>query len=823
MEQEAKSLGSSTNVASILPQFLRPRHVPDVPEDVDFLMEHLNDPNYDLRSPRRVSAATTDYDEEHKKHPTASADQSRKGSDFDAESRADTDRYSHEDGFGSHTSGIDFDDESPYPEVRAAVANIDDPLMPNNTFRMWFLGLFFTIFISGLNQLFDLRYPSVTLTGIVAQLTALPMGKGLAKILPTKRFRTFGYTWTLNPGPFNIKEHVVITVMANIVVFGAYATDIIATQRFFYGQSPTFGYQILVILSTQLFGFSLGGLLRRFAVWPASMIWPGALVNAALFNTLHKNYGRSESNHVSRMKFFCIALACSFVWYWVPGYLWTGLSIFNWVCWIAPNNIVVNILFGTNTGLGWSIITFDWAIISYIGSPLVTPWWSEANTMAALVVCFWIIAPILYFTNTFYAKYMPISGYSAFDNTGMPYDPTAILSNGTFDVEKYRAYSPVFIPTTLAVAYGVAFASFAAVIVHTGVWYSRDIARRFRNSLKDERDIHSRLMQVYPEVPHWWYASIGVVTVIFLLVSISVFHTGLPIWAAIIALIFATILAIPLAMIQAITNQSISFNVMHEVVAGYMVPGKPVANMIFKAIALMGSSQAVTFAGDLKLGHYMKVPPRIMFLAQTVAAVVSCFVVTGVQQWMFSNIADICTTGQKHGFVCPPTRAFANASLLWGGVGPRRIFGSGSPYSALLWFFLVGALAPFPFYYLARRFPLSFWRYINTPVFFAGVAAIPIANPENYAAWGITGFIFNYVIRRYRFRWWMRYNYILSAALDAGVAIALIAIFFILQLPKGGFQLSWWGNNVWQNTADAMGTPFYVLNPGETFGPSSWS
>jgi hypothetical protein len=142
-----------------------------------------------------------------------------------------------------------------------------------------------------------------------------------------------------------------------------------------------------------------------------------------------------------------------------------------------------------------------------------------------------------------------------------------------------------------------------------------------------------------------------------------------------------------------------------------------------------------------------------------------------------------------------------------------------------MWFFLVGALAPIPFYFLARRFPLSIWRYVNMPIFFAGVAAIPIANPMNYAAWGITGYIFNYVLRRHRFRWWMRYNYILSAALDAGVALATIFIFFVLQLPKGGdgFQVSWWGNNVWKNTADALGTPLHVLKPGETFGPSTWS
>ena len=40
----------------------------------------------------------------------------------------------------------------------------------------------------------------------------------------------------------------------------------------------------------------------------------------------------------------------------------------------------------------------------------------------------------------------------------------------------------------------------------------------------------------------------------------------------------------------------------------------------------------------------------------------------------------------------------------------------------------------------------------------------------------------------------MRYNYILSAALDAGVALSVIIIFFTVQYPKGGFELNWWGN-----------------------------
>jgi hypothetical protein len=118
-----------------------------------------------------------------------------------------------------------------------------------------------------------------------------------------------------------------------------------------------------------------------------------------------------------------------------------------------------------------------------------------------------------------------------------------------------------------------------------------------------------------------------------------------------------------------------------------------------------------------------------------------------------------------------------------------------------MWFFLLGALAPIPFYFLARRYPHSFWRYINMPVFFAGIGFMPPASAINYSSWVLVGFISQWFMRRYHFRWWMRYNYILSAALDTGVSLCFIVIFFTLQYPKDGTIglhtiQSWWGNTV---------------------------
>lgn len=200
--------------------------------------------------------------------------------------------------------------------------------------------------------------------------------------------------------------------MIQVAYNGAIATDVLATQREFFGQRIPWLYQILLILGTQTFGFSLGGLLRQFVVWPSSMIWPNALVSSAMFNTLHNTYGKRDRGHMTRQRFFFIACVCSFVWYWIPGYFMTALSIFNWVCWLAPANVTLNALFGATSGLGMGIISFDWGMISSIGSPLATPvrpsgfyignstnlskWWSTMNTIASVLICFWIVTPIIY-------------------------------------------------------------------------------------------------------------------------------------------------------------------------------------------------------------------------------------------------------------------------------------------------------------------------------------------------------------------------------------------------------------------------------------------
>ena len=68
----------------------------------------------------------------------------------------------------------------------------------------------------------------------------------------------------------------------------------------------------------------------------------------------------------------------------------------------------------------------------------------------------------------------------------------------------------------------------------------------------------------------------------------------------------------------------------------------------------------------------------------------------------------------------------------------------------------------------------------------------------------------------------MRYNYITSAGLDAGLAICTILIIAALNLTTTTFP-SWWGNTAPAGTLDYLEVSILkkVAN-GTTFGPKTW-
>ncbi|SNX83934.1 probable isp4 - oligopeptide transporter [Melanopsichium pennsylvanicum] len=718
----------------------------------------------------------------------------------------------------------ELEEDSPYPEVRAAVSNVDDPTMPVMTFRTWVLGMLFTIVIPGVNQLLSYRYPTVTITSFVAQLLAYPMGVFMAKLLPTKTFKTPFGSFTLNPGPFNVKEHTVITVMSNVTYQRAYASNVSAVQRITYGFDWGFGYIILLTLSSQLIGFSMAGFFRRWLVWPAAMIWPANLGNTALFTALHRQID-TGSSHMSRYKFFMIACASAFAWYFLPGYLFALMSAGNWFCLIAPNNVPLNQMLGTSQGLGLIPLTFDWNQYSYNGNPIYTPWWAQANVLGGFVVCYCIIGPILYYKNVWHFAYMPFSTSGVYDRFGHKFKTAKVTTANHlhFDADGYNNYSEQYFSVTYAISFALSFASITAVVVHVALFHGKQIYKQFTTSINDERDIHARLMQKYPEVPKIWYAVLFVICFAMGIGCCAGYQTDFPVWAFIISLIIGAFFMLPVGIVYAISNVEVGLNVISEFIIGYMHPGSATGMMMFKVFCYMAVYQGLSFTADMKLGHYMKVPPRDMFVAQVTAIVVSSFVVLGVQSWVFSNIDNVCTPEAADKFTCNYLIVFGTASQIWGLIGPGAVFSPGKQYGKLLWMFMVGAIFPVIIWGLTRKFPRSFIRKVNTPVIFTGTGLMPPATGINFTSWALCGFVFNYIVKKYRTGWWTRYNYVLGAALDTGTAISAVIIFFCLIYPSGKqsdfASTGWWGNTAYGNTADASFTP-YKTAPADGFAPA---
>jgi hypothetical protein len=78
------------------------------------------------------------------------------------------------------------------------------------------MGIGFAALLAFINQLFSIRQPAITVMANVAQLLAYPLGKFFDQTLPDWGFTLFGIRHSLNPGKFSKKEHMLITIMANV-------------------------------------------------------------------------------------------------------------------------------------------------------------------------------------------------------------------------------------------------------------------------------------------------------------------------------------------------------------------------------------------------------------------------------------------------------------------------------------------------------------------------------------------------------------------------------------------------------------------------------
>ncbi|KAJ2500887.1 hypothetical protein GGH96_002408 [Coemansia sp. RSA 1972] len=723
------------------------------------------------------------------------------------------------------SKGAEDPEDSPFEVVRSAVSNTDVPDMPSMTFRTHVLGIFFVCLISFVNQFYWERDNPIALNLLIVQLLCYPMGVAMAWGLPKRTWNLFGYKWTMNPGEFTIKEHVLISLMSNASAFMALTVDIFAVLRLYYNPSFPLWAALLLLLSGQMFAYALAGLSRALLVLPAPMIWPSSLINASLFRTFHERQDhnadttseqavpdvtdapharrrwqwrlrRGSFSKITRTRFFWVCFICSFVWYFIPGYFLQMLSTVSLLCLVAPNNQLANMIGDGKQGLGVLAFSLDWSVFSnaFLQSPIATPFWAACNLFVGFVLVFWVALPVAYFKNLWGSATLPLYSMDVFTTNGTKYDISKVMRDGVFDSQAYDNYSPLRMSLEFSWVYGIGFAALMSILVHIGIYNGKEIITRLRETKAKHDDIHGKLITSYPSVKAWWYM---VLLIASCATGIGVgigAGIGVPWWGYMLSFAIAIVLVIPVGIIQAISNRQPGLSLVAELLSGVVLQGIPTGYSILKLYGHGSLAQALSYAQDMKLAHYMKIPPRHVMIYQLVGIVVSVIIQTCLFFWLIDRIPDMCRP-EGYPWVCRSTNLVYSASIIWNLIGPMKVFGEGSPYSPLLWGFLFGLILPIPVYYLQRRFPNQTWlQHVYVPVILSGIVGLPPMPSVDFPMWFLFGFIFNFIIHRYWHAWWQKYNFTLSAGLDSGLALSGILQF--LALAQNGLKLDWWGNQV---------------------------
>ncbi|KAJ3410399.1 hypothetical protein HDV05_003833 [Chytridiales sp. JEL 0842] len=545
----------------------------------------------------------------------------------------------------------------------------DDPTLPALTFRAWVIGSFFCIILTN----------TFAVSPFIAVILSYPMGLFMAHVLPTRKFNTFGFEWSLNPGPFNHKEHALIFVFASTGACPCYALFNIVGQKYILKQPLDTAWALVFAFVTQCFGYALAGLCRSWII--------------------------------------------------VPILYYTNA-------------------FGNDMSLGAGK-----PLEFYLGTAINSPALFANNGTR-------ILAKSLIQVET--------------DAQGIPrYD---------LDEAAYDAVKPIRITTLFAISYATSFMVFAAALVHVGLWYGKDILQRFRVSMAelDKDDVHAKLMSAYPDVPDYWYYGLLIVNVILGILVCEYGGFDLPWWGVLLALALAGVSMIPLGIIQAITGQPIGLNVMSEFLIGWILPGRFVSVVSFKTLSYMAMAQGLSLVQDLKLSHYMKIPPRAMFTVQLVSTIGAMVINVFTAFFIYDKMGDRFDNPSS-GWSAVGYRIFFNAGAIWGAIGPSRFFGPSSPYFPLLLGFVFGAILPVVFWAGYKITKNDMWKLVNIPVLAVNPSGVGTTRSDLVSPILVSVLVNQYIRNKYP-SWWKRFALVMSAAFDTGAAITVSIIFFAVTM-----------------------------------------
>ncbi|KAK2461189.1 hypothetical protein APHAL10511_006716 [Amanita phalloides] len=675
-------------------------------------------------------------------------------------------------------------------DVSRYVIDLQDDGDDALTFRSMFIGTAFAGLGAALCQIYLFKPVQMTISSVFLLLLIYTCGNAWAALLPrreavvgTRLEFLASVIHFINPGKFSIKEHVIASLVASTAAYGSAAVMNFAVQRLYYDTKVEATTAVLATFSTACFGYGLVGLLRPLTVYPSEMVYWTNLPTVAVFQALHHN----TSANVKRVKLFWSAFTGMFIFELIPSYIFPLLNGFNIFCLASQHapaklaNVFTNIFGGAdaNEGLGLLSISFDW---QYIGSSFMSyPITQQANSWVGLAICY-IAIPVIYYTNTWNSRFLPILSTSIFSGNGSIYHQSAVF--GTDFQLNQTALAEVGLPYitgSYAWATLTANLSIGGLIAHVILFWGGDIKDALKSALDGTQpDPHYRAMKKYKEAPMWWYLVLLVLAFLAGLIVTFRGQTTLPWWSYIIALLIGAFMTPFSTLLFARMGNGIATNQLMRMVAGAVNPGRPVANLYFSMWSHDVVSTSIGLAGDLKIGQYLKIPPRVMFLTQVwgtilgavINYVVMVSIVSARREVLLEPVGTNVWSGQY-------TQELNSAAVTWSMA--KALFGRDGRYFIIPMSLLIGMCPTFIQWLIWKRWPKIGPVRVDSiilPIIYMYSAWLASGVNSITTSTILVGLASQLWLRRYHPGWYKEYNYILGGALDGGAQVMIFILSF---------------------------------------------
>ncbi|KAF9088306.1 hypothetical protein BGX27_002722 [Mortierella sp. AM989] len=684
--------------------------------------------------------------------------------------------------------------------VRELVSMDDDPTLPTVTFRYFVLSTFFISLGAVISQISWFRTTSASYSMFFVQIVSYWLGNLMARSLPAKDINLGLFKFNLNPAPFSIKEHVLITLAASAGATSNLGEIVVSVKDIFYHEQMHPLAAICLMWATIWTGYSFAAIGRNFLLYDPDLIWPSALMQTALYRTLR---GEGQSLDISRkqIRVFWIVLIGVFFWSFLPEYAFPFTSSLAVLCWFAPRNDTVKFISSGFGGMGFLNFTLHWSNIT--SNIMVSPWWTQVIGFTAFVVSVWVLVPIAHFTGVWNGQKFPLMSNRLFTANGTSYPFTRLTTpEGHFDEQAFEELGNVYMSTYNLWGIFFGYATFLSAFVQIflfgrkKIWNTiQHLRQKKQHSFKDRLNV---LMSNYEEVPLWWYILLFVCCFTTMIVLIFTQDLYLPWWTYIIGVVLGALTVVPMGFIYAVSAYQVSTGTWNELIYGYMAPGThPVGSLVYRVVAGQCWYRAQSILQDQKIGHYMKVSPRATFMSQLWGNLIGVPINYAVIRWVIDTKRPYLDgtkkdpLGQWSG---QAPQSYLNQGIQYGLVGPTRLFRD-QIYGPLRWGFLLGIAAPILMYLLHRRFPRAKFNLWHSTIFFSSMENFYGNVSTGPLSSFIGGFFCMYYFFRYRHKTWVKYNYLVGAAADTGLSLAILAIFIIFGSAKIIQMPAWWGND----------------------------